>query len=189
MPEFLNVQEVLSHLELRPDMKATEFGCGSAMFTITLAQKLSKGKVFALDVQEEKLSALTSRAAMMNLSNITTILCDLEAPKGSTLSDASLDVVLIPNVLFQAQDKHAILEESVRILKSGGQLLVVDWLKKPAFSPKDNMVLPQEVKDLVSKQGLQLKEEFAAGDYHYGLLFTKWLWILPQKRFLLDSLY
>ncbi len=173
MPEFLKIDEVLSYLNLKESMLAAEFGCGSAAFTIALARKLSKGRVYALDIQEEKLSALKGSTSKQHLSNIFTVLCDLEAPNGSTLQTDSLDIVLIPNVLFQAENKHAIIEEAKRVLKPGGELLVIDWSKQGPFSPKEGMVHPDEIKKIADTLGVTFKKEFAAGDYHYALLFIK----------------
>lgn len=173
MPDFLSVDEVLGNIDLREDMWGAEFGCGSAMFAISLAKKLKKGKVYALDIQEEKLSALKGKMAMEKVKNITTILCDLEAPRGSALPDNALDIVLIPNVLFQAENKYAMIEESKRVLKPGGQLLVVDWAKEGPYSPKEGMVSPDAMKSIAVSLGLALAKEFSAGDYHYGLLFDK----------------
>lgn len=172
MLDFLKVDDVLNNLDLKGNMIAAEFGCGSADFTMALAKKLTKGRVYAIDVQEEKLSALKNKLKLERHINTYMILGDLETPRGSTLEDNSLDVVLIPNVLFQAQDQYAIIQEGQRILKSGGMLLVIDWLKGGAFSPKE-LLSPDEVKKMATKLGLSLNKEFATGDYHYALLFTK----------------
>lgn len=173
MPDFLKVDDVLHNLDLKDSMKACEFGCGSALFTTSLAKKLSKGMVYALDIQEEKLSALKGRMKIENIQNISTVLCDLEAPRASTLRDNFLDVVVIPNMLFQAENKYAIIVEAHRILKPQGQLLIVDWFANTPFSPKEGTITPRELKNMAEKLGLQLKKEFAAGDFHYGLLFIK----------------
>ena len=172
MADFLKVDEVLSNLDLKGDMLAAEFGCGSAMFAVSLAQKLNKGRVYALDIQEEKLSALKGKLIQQKINNVFTILCDLETKKGSTLQDGLLDIVLMPNILFQAENKYAIIEEGKRVLKPGGQLLVIDWLKKGSFGP-ESMVSPDEVKKIAKDIGFSLKKEFISGDYHYGLLFVK----------------
>lgn len=180
MPDFLKIEDVLSNLDLKDGMVAAEFGCGSADFSVALAKKLNKGRVYALDIQSEKLSALKGRLAHAHITNVVTKVCDLEAKNGSTLRDSELDVVLITNVLFQAENKDKMLEEATRTVKPGGQIMVVDWLKTGPFSPKDlpageagGMIKPEEVKKIALKLGLVLKKEFAAGDYHYGLLFTK----------------
>lgn len=173
MPDFLNINQVLQNLDLAEDMSAAEFGCGSADFSLALAKKLTKGKVCALDIQEEKLSALKSKLALQRLGNVTTMLCDLEVPDGSTLPESSQDVVLIPNVLFQAENKRGIISESKRVLKSGGQLLTVDWVANAPFGPKTGTVSPDEMKKMTIDSGFSLKKEFMAGDYHYALIFVK----------------
>ena len=173
MADVLKIDEVLNELDLKEDMLGAEFGCGSAMFTIALSRILSKGKVYAFDIQEEKLSALKGKLLVEKIKNVYTILCDLESNKGSTLSDNYLDIVLIPNILFQAENKSAIIKESKRILKPHGQLLIIDWLKSGPFSPKENLVDPEEVKRIAQEIGITFKKEFVTGDYHYALLFTK----------------
>lgn len=173
MAEVLRVNEILGHLELKDSMVAAEFGCGAADFALALAKKLTTGKVYALDIQEEKLSALKGKAAVQGVSNISTVHCDLEAPRGSGLQDSTLDLVLIPNVLFQAENKYAMIEEGKRILKPGGSLLIIDWLEKGLFGPREGMVTPDELKKIAELLGLSLQKEFAAGDYHFALVFTK----------------
>ncbi len=173
MADFLKVDEVLNNLDLKEDMVVAEFGCGSAVFALYLAKKLSKGRVYALDIQEEKLSALKGKASLEKVNNIFTVHCDLEATKGSNLQGGSLDIVLIPNVLFQSENKYAIMEEAKRVLKSGGQLLVIDWLKQGAGSPKHGLASPDEVKKMAGLLGFSLKKEFAVGDFHYSLIFIK----------------
>lgn len=173
MADFLNIDNILNELDLKEDMIGAEFGCGSAIFTIALSKKLKKGKVYALDIQEEKLSALKGKLSLQNINNVYTILCDLEAPKGSSLVNNMLDVVLIPNVLFQAENKYAIIEEAKRVLKPGGYILIIDWLKFNSFEHKQNLINPDEVKKIAETLGLKMKKELIAGDYHYALLFTK----------------
>lgn len=173
MPDFLKVEDVLRELDLKDDMFGAEFGCGSALFTITLARRLPKGRVYALDIQEEKLSALKGKLSIQKISNVYTILCDLEAHNGSGLRDNYLDVVLIPNVLFQSENKRAIIEEAKRIVKTGGQILIIDWLKNGQLGPREHVVSSDEVKRIGEELELSLKKEFVTGDYHYALLFIK----------------
>ena len=166
MPDFLKVDDVLNQIDLGEEMSGAEFGCGSALFTIALAKKLKKGKVYALDIQEEKLSALKGKVALEKITNVTTIHADLEKEKGSTLPDNYLDVVLIPNVLFQAEDRYAMIKEANRILKPGGQLVIVDWLKVTAFSPRTGIIGPDKMKEIVAPLQMTLKKEFKIFNSH-----------------------
>lgn len=173
MDTFLDPDKVLDEFELRPNMLAAEFGCGSGGFSLPLAKRLEDGLVHALDIQNPPLSVLKSRAFFENVTNIKVIRCDLEKPRGSTLSDSSLDLVLIPNVLFQVEDKKAIMQEARRVLKKEGKLLVVDWLPQASQGPEKRRVSAEEVKKISQELGLKLDKEFEAGKYHYGLIFTK----------------
>ncbi|MBZ9578044.1 class I SAM-dependent methyltransferase [Patescibacteria group bacterium] len=170
---FLNPEEVLDQLELRLDMVAAEFGCGSGGFAIPLAKRLEEGLVYGLDIQRAPLSALKSRALLENITNIRTICSDLEKPKGSTLTRSSVDLVFIPNVLFQIKDKNAIISEAERVLKNKGKLVVIDWAPKAPQGPEEGRISPKEVKKITEKIGFKLEKEFEAGKYHFGLIFEK----------------
>ena len=173
MKSFLNPEEVLDQLDLREDMLAAEFGCGSGNFAIALAKRLDQGLVYGLDIQEAPLSSLKSRALLENITNVQLIRCDLESPKGSTLSNSSLDLVLIPNVFFQSEDKDAILKEAERILKNEGRLAIIEWLPQASQGPVEGRIPADEMKRLAEKAGFKMEKEIDAGKYHYGIVFKK----------------
>lgn len=173
MVEFISPEQIINQVELKNDMTVAEFGCGSGNIVLTLAKKLKEGKVYGLDVQEEPLSVLKGRARSERLFNIETIRCDLEKECGSTLPNEFVDIVLIPNLLFQVDEKKAVLKEAQRITKKGGQVLVVDWKKESSLGPKEGRVSPEEVKMIAEELKLKLEKEFEMGNFHYGLIFRK----------------
>lgn len=174
MEGFIQPEKVLKELKLKKNMETAEFGCGTGKFSFLLAEKLEDGKVYALDVQPEVLSALKKEADLRSLYNIETIHCDLEEKNGSTLLDNSLDIVLIPNVLFQVEKKKEMISEAKRIVKRKGQILIIDWRSGASFGPaKENRVKPEQIKKIAQDLGLKFKKEFEAGSFHYGLLFKK----------------
>lgn len=173
MEGFLNPNEVLKQLKLKKDMLAADFGCGAGGWAIPLAKILEKGKVFVFDIQEEMLSGLISKAKLENIQNIVTKRCNLEEPKSTGFEDSALDLVLIPNLLFQIENRKAIIEEAKRILKKSGEILVLDWTPGAHLGPKESRVSEEEVKKIAKELGLKLKKEFRAGSYHYGLIFKK----------------
>jgi len=173
MNSFLNPQKVLDQIELKKDMVAADFGCGSGGFVIPLAKKLENGLVYGLDIQGAPLSALKSRAMLERLMNIRIIRSDLEKPRGSTLTDLALDLVLISNLLFQIENKNAIISEAKRVLKKKGELLIIDWSPNASRGPEKGRISAEEVKKMAQEQGFAFKKEFKVGDYHYGLIFEK----------------
>ena len=173
MEGFLRPEEVLKQLNLKEDMIAADFGSGSGGWALPLAKILKEGKVYAIDILEEPLSALKSRAEILGIVNIKTIRSDLETKKGSAIKNNHLDLVLMTNLLFEIEDKKEVLAEGKRVLKKGGKILVVDWKKDSSLGPKEGRVSAGEVKKIAKDLDLQSEKELDAGSYHYSLVFTK----------------
>ena len=158
-------------------MTAADFGCGSGGWVIPLAKKLEEGKIFAIDILEEPLSALRAKAKLVKITNVETIRADIE--KGAKLLDESCDLVLMTNLLFEVEDKRKVLEEGKRILKKGGRILIVDWTppthhpKEASLGPKEGRVAPEEVKETGLDLNLRIEKEFEASIYHFGLILLK----------------
>ena len=169
--EFLNPSEVLKQLNLKKNMVAADFGSGSGGWAFPLAKKLEEGKVYAIDILEEPLSALRAKSKLEKIFNIETIKSNVE--KGSKLFSESCDLVLMTNLLFECEDKKKVIEEGKRVLKPGGKILVVDWKLDAPLGPKKSRVSAEEVKKIAEEIDLKLEKEFEAGSYHYGLLFSK----------------
>lgn len=173
MEGFLNPKEVLKQLELKKEMTAADFGCGSGGWVIPLAKILEEGKVFAIDILEEPLSALNSKIKLEQISNIRIIQADVENTNGSKLLSSSCDLVLMTNLLFECDDIKIVLEEGKRVLIPGGRLLVVDWKRDNPLTKEIEKVPFEELKKIAGDIGLKLEKEFEAGDYHKALIFIK----------------
>lgn len=174
MNGFLNIEKSLEELELRANMTAADFGCGSGGWAIPLAKQLKGGRVYAIDILEEPLSALRSKGQALGLGNIETKRSNVEEANGSGLRNSSVDLVLITNLLFECENKKKIFQEAVRVLRDKGQILVVDWLKEAPFGPpKSSRVSTEQITKLAQSLNLRPKKEFKAGKYHFGLVFEK----------------
>jgi ubiquinone/menaquinone biosynthesis C-methylase UbiE len=77
----------------------------------------------------------------------------------------------LTNLLFQVEDRKKVLKEAKRILKKGGELLIVDWKKDSKMGP-EGKISSSEVKE-IAEEDFEFKKEINAGDYHYALLFKK----------------
>lgn len=152
-------------------MIAADFGCGSGGWAIPLAKKLEKGKILALDIQEEPLSALRAKASLFKLKNIETIKADVE--RGTDLADESCDLVLLTNLLFECEDEKKILQEAKRVLKPSGRILIVDWKADVTLGPGEKRVDLAELKEQALDLNLKIESEFDASAYHFGLVLAK----------------
>jgi ubiquinone/menaquinone biosynthesis C-methylase UbiE len=103
-----------------------DYGCGTGDFTIPAAKRVgSTGKVYALDRFPRQLRIVKTRAGKEGLSNIEVILSDLEIG----LPDESVDIIWMCDVFHEIRQKREVLEESCRVLKSGGILVIHDGMK------------------------------------------------------------
>jgi len=171
MNNFLDPNVVLEQLRLADSMKVADFGCGSGGWTIPLAKKFSKAKIYAIDILEEPLSALKGKLKAQNIFNVQIIKANVE--NKLPISDNSVDLVLMTNLLFQSNAKDKIFKEAKRILRPEGQVLVVDWNKNSFIGPGNNAVSKKEVEEIAQREGFIKEKEFEAGNYHYGLIFKK----------------
>lgn len=168
--EFLNPEEIIERLDLKPDMFVADLGSGSGKFSIPLAKKMKDGIVWALDIQKEPLAFLKSRTIKEKIHNINIIRCDIEQPKGTRLSGSFLDLALAVDIMFYAKDINAIISEANRILKNKGTFFVSDRFPKEdsaAGTP------PLKIIKAAKDSGFIFRKEIDLGDHRYGLIFEK----------------
>lgn len=175
---FVKPEEVIKNFSLEPGMVVADFGAGSGHYVIEAAKIVrNSGKVYAIDIQKELLSAIKSKAETNNLNNIEIIWSDLEASSGSRLKENSVNLVIVSNILFQAENKKVIIEEARRILKNDERLIVIEWLKEDgpiAMGPSNEQrIAKNDCISLVAGLGFKMEKDFNAGEHHYGLIFKK----------------
>ena len=153
-----------------------DLGSGSGHYSIASAKALmSTGRVYAIDAQKDMLSRLKNQAIKEGLYNIEVIWGNIEKINGTKLRDSSVDLALLCNVLFQAENKMDLIKETKRILKPAGRVLLVDWEDSfGGIGPKKSMVVKKEkAKDIFEKNGFHIDREINAGSHHYGLILKK----------------
>jgi ubiquinone/menaquinone biosynthesis C-methylase UbiE len=128
---FEEPRERLAEAGLDRGQVILDYGCGIGSYTFPAARIVGdEGKVYALDIHPLAIKAVGRRAREEELSNITTIQSDRE----TGLSDESVDVILLYDVLHSVPDKGALLQELHRILKPGGLLSVLpDHMEEEVF--------------------------------------------------------
>jgi ubiquinone/menaquinone biosynthesis C-methylase UbiE len=173
--EFLNIEKIISQLDLNLNMTVADFGAGHGFFSVAVARKIRpSGQVYAIDVLPQAIEAIRSRAKLEGLLNVRPIRGNLEVSGGSTLPDGSCDLVFIANVLFQVPDKNTLLAEAYRVLKPGGHLAVIEWRPYTQVGPqKEHRLTEEEVKQLIMSKGFGEIKTIDAGSHHYGFIFKK----------------
>ncbi|PIR58027.1 MAG: hypothetical protein COU71_00870 [Parcubacteria group bacterium CG10_big_fil_rev_8_21_14_0_10_38_31] len=173
---FLIPDQIIRRLDISQGITAVDFGCGTGHWSIALAKQIGdSGKVYAVDIQKEMLEATKSRAEALGLLNVEVVRGDLDEDNGSGLSSDIADFVLISNVLFQADKREGMVKEAFRVLKSGGEVAIIEWNESdiPIGPPKQLKLKMEDARKMFLESGFVFKDDFPAGEHHYGLLFKK----------------
>jgi len=165
-----------------------DFGAGSGAYTFEIAKTLNgTGKVYAIDVQQELLRRIGNEAHRLGVTNIETIWGDIARPHGSKIGNASVDVVLMSNILFQLEHPKEAFDEARRILKLPGKLIIIDWIdalstRGVRIGPTKSHVFSKDrALEFAEAAGFHVVDEFSAGAHHYGLTLQKAA-ALPHRR-------
>ncbi len=174
---LLDKDSILRELSIGDGQKVADLGCGKLGYFIFAAAKIvgKNGVAYAVDIQKPILHEINKQAKKDNITQLKTVWTNLEKWQGAKIESNSLDIALLVNTLNQSDKRGDILREASRLIKRKGQLLIVDWLNKPnPFGPTaDKKVKKEALIDAAPKLGLKLDKEFSAGEFHYGLIFSK----------------
>jgi SAM-dependent methyltransferase len=106
---------------LLPPCEVADLGCGEGYLTVEAARWARE--VIAVDRSAEALREARALARRRGVSNVVWKRGEIEA---LPLPDARVDVALLSQALHHAADPATALAEARRILRPGGQLLVLD---------------------------------------------------------------
>lgn len=121
--------EAIGHLALRltPAITIADLGAGEGLISQLLARRAAH--VWCIDNSPRMVEVGTELAAKNNLSNLAYKLGDIE---NVPLEEGSVDLAILSQALHHAQHPQKAIDEAHRILRPGGQVLVLD-LKSHTF--------------------------------------------------------
>lgn len=176
MGRFVNPEMVVTHFHLRAGDSVADLGAGKGRFMSALVNRVGpEGQVYMLELQKSLLESLGDEARRHGWSFVQPLWADLEAPRGTKLSDEVLEVAFMANVFFQLNDRTTCLTEVRRILRPGGKFFVIDWSESFAgLGPQtEDVVSETDARAQIESAGFVFERNFDAGDHHYGLAFRR----------------
>ena len=108
-------------LRLLPPLVVADLGAGEGLLSELLARRCRR--VIAVDNSEKIIQFGAAKAKKNGLRNLEFRLGDLQNPP---LDDASVEVVILSQALHHAEDPARAIRGAHRILKTGGQVLILD---------------------------------------------------------------
>lgn len=161
----------LKSFGLKENMIVADLGAGTGFYSIAAAGLVPHGKVYAVEIQKDFLDKIKSKALSAQVKNIETLWGDIEKLGGTKIKEGVVDAVIASNVLFQIGDKEKFIEETKRILRGGGQVLLIDW--STSFGHVEKVIPKNLAREMFERKGFNFVRDIDAGANHYGMILMK----------------
>lgn len=166
-----NTRLAIEKIDLPVTASVADIGAGTGYYSFRLAHKFYRGKVYAVDIQEEFLQYLRNKKKTDRDSVVIVV-------KGSEVSPnlpaGSIDLALMTDVYHELGYPHEMLQAIKKSLKPGGKILLLEYRAEDPNVP---------IKPLHKMSIAQAGKEMAAN----GFTLTYDGEFLPQQHFLLYS--
>ncbi|GGA59047.1 class I SAM-dependent methyltransferase [Okeania sp. KiyG1] len=163
-----NPQSAIDYLDLKPTDVVADIGAGTGYFTFRISPLIPQGKVIAVDVQPEMLELINFVKNEENITNIETVLGDVDNPK---LSPSTVDIALLVDAYHEFEYPREMMLGIVAALKSGGRVILLE------YRGENPMIMIKGLHKMTEKQ---VKKEMNS----VGLVWQETDDFLPQQHFL-----
>ena len=165
---------IVELLALSGDETVVDFGTGTGVYAVPLADAVPDGRIIALDESPDLLDRLVQKldAEPALAARIEPVLAD---DGHFPLADAVADRLLAVNVAHHVHDEPQALAEMVRILRPQGRAVIVDFghIDRPVGPPKDHVLTHDALRELIAGMGLRevaVHEPGTLFDYHIAVV-------------------
>jgi ubiquinone/menaquinone biosynthesis C-methylase UbiE len=124
--------KLIEVLEIRPGATVADIGAGSGALVPAISRHLgSSGRLYATDINADRLAELKKLAASESLDNVTVV----EGAAAETkLPDGCCDAIYVRLVYHHFGDPPAMNASLLRSLKPGGRIAILEFMPKTKVS-------------------------------------------------------
>jgi ubiquinone/menaquinone biosynthesis C-methylase UbiE len=158
--------KVIEALDLKGGEVVCDFGAGSGYYTFRLAPKLAKGKVLAVEIQDDMIKELKKNIEAKKTENVEIVRGTEKDPK---LAEKSVDLLLMVDVYHELEFPYETMMAIRKALKPGGRVVLVEFRKEDPKVP---------IKEVHKMSEEQIKKEMAL----FGLTHSKTVGTLPWQH-------
>lgn len=172
---LIDADKVFGELQLEKGSTFVDLGCGRGEYAIVFAEIVGhEGLVYAIDVWEEGIAALSEEVKGRRLKNLIPMVADVA--EKVPLEDNSVDVCFMASVfhdLVLANVTDGTLAEVVRVLKRERFLVILEFKKIDGSPgpPLSSRLAPEEVEKNVARYGFAKERIAETGPYTYLITF------------------
>jgi ubiquinone/menaquinone biosynthesis C-methylase UbiE len=121
-------ERLIEILEPGPRERILEVGPGTGYYSLSVAEKLERGRLEVYDLQQQMVDHVRARATERGLSNVTAWTGDAQ---DMLFEDDRFDGAYLTLMLGEIPDQDAALRELRRVVKPGGRVVVGEIAADP----------------------------------------------------------
>ena len=164
-----NLTLLVKSLAIKPGMTVADIGAGSGVISLLMAEYVGdRGKVLAVDIQDEMLKRLQKRADERGIKNVKPVKGSVKSPK---LPAETVDLAIMVDVYHEFEHPYEMLSEISKSLKTGGRVAFVEYRKEDPTVP---IKLVHKMTETQVKKEAELPE--------HNLKFKQTISVLPRQH-------
>lgn len=171
----LQTATLLEELGLKPGDVLADLGSGGAGILTLAAARLvgEEGDIHAVDILDNALSALQEKARMFDIQNLSIHKGNLEEFRHIPIDENTVDKVLLVNVMHQSKYPEKILENALRLLRTGGKLLLINYTTEGAKLYNTNPYQETVCENALDKMSCSIHKSLDLGSLYTGIIIEK----------------
>jgi len=165
-----NVSTLIKNMSIDSEDIVADIGAGSGYHTFRIALKAPKGFIYAIDIQEEMLSEISSRINKGYLKNIAPILGN---ETNINLAENSVDKILLVDVYHEFKYPYEMMESIKKALRPNGKIFIVEYRAEDPNVPikKIHKMTEKQVVKEMKAIGLKLEVNMENLPWQHCLIF------------------
>lgn len=166
--------KLLKALDIKEGQVIADIGAGSGYHAFRMAPLVGdKGKILAVDIQQEMLDMMDAKAKKAKVKNVETILGTETDPK---LPKGEVDLIILVDVYHEFSHPCEMAQKMVAALKPGGRIAFVE------FRLEDAEVPIKLVHKMTERQVILEMAEFAELEHFKTIDTLPWQHIVLFKK-------
>jgi ubiquinone/menaquinone biosynthesis C-methylase UbiE len=146
--------KVMDAVGVKPGMTIGEVGAGHGYFTFHLSRRVGdSGRIYANDIASRALAALRRKAENEGITNIETIVGEVEDP---LLPLGILDMVFIVNAFHDLAKPVELLDNLVHSLKPDAPVVIIDRDPSKFRDPAGHFLTKEEILEAIEQSDFEL---------------------------------
>lgn len=167
-----NTDLAISKLPVEKNSVVADVGAGSGFYTFRISPKVTEGKVYAVEIQDDAIAYLKNKATDLKVDNVTVVKGSEKSPN---LPDNAVDLIIMVDVYHELLYPHEFLQAMKKALKPKGKLLLLEYKQEDpavAIKPEHKMSVKQVEKELTAN-GYRLIQNGQFMPIQHFLVFQK----------------